>query len=203
MARGRSEWCLFKIRAQSRDAPCVGPSGMICHLGITLYNFYCITNTLSLSFASFLVYCLPLEHTEVTYSSAQILVLQNRTQEWCLPLFLCLIPIPSTNYLGPFLLAKFTHGRPVMEERVCVSISLGQRHGVFFLLRRRPLELFSGLMADSTPWVEGRWPQKHSHRKRRILPAGHSWRTRKCMMDQASKRAILFYFILFIHSFIF
>lgn len=90
-----------------------------------------------------------------------------------------LIPIPSTNYLGPFLLANLTHGRSVVKERVWVAISLGKRHDVFFLLRRRPSELFSGFVADSTPWVEGQWPQHHLHLKGRTLLAGHSWRTQK------------------------
>lgn len=83
--------------------------GIICHLGTTLYNSY--STTKPLSFASFLVYCLPSKYTEVTNCSAQILVSLNRTQGWYLPLFLSLIPIPSTNYLGPFLLAKLTQGR--------------------------------------------------------------------------------------------
>ena len=81
--------------------------------GKPLYNSY--STTKPLSFASSLVYRLPSKHTEATDRSAQILVLLNRTQGWYLPLFFSLIPIPFTNYLGPFLLAKFTW-RPLQEE---------------------------------------------------------------------------------------
>lgn len=97
---------------------------------------------LSWSFAILLVNCVLSEHTEATYHSVQIPVPLNRTQGWCLPLFLSLIPISSTNYLGPFLLAKCTLGRPVREGAAWVAESLGKGHGVFFPLRKRFSEYY-------------------------------------------------------------
>lgn len=186
MARRRSEWCLFKFRSQSRAAPC---TSLRVVWFVTWESLFIISTTNSLSL-SFLVYCLPSEHTEASYCSAQILVLLNRTQRWCLPLVLSLIPIPSTNYLGPFLLAKFTHGRPVTEERTWVAVSIWEET-VF-----------------SFNWGEGLWncsqdlwqvPPLGSRvgGGKAVAPAafpllaGHSWGTRKWTMDWASEQTIL------------
>lgn len=107
----------FHSSGLSAERPLAGPEGgVVCHLGSTLCHPCFTVNPLSWSFAALLVNCLLSEHTEATYPSAQIPVQLNRTQGWCPPLFLSLIPISSTNYLGPFLLAKCILGRPVGEE---------------------------------------------------------------------------------------
>lgn len=81
----------FKFRAQRREDLYIGAS---CeHWFVPLRYSKSITN-LPLPFA---VFCFPLD-----LRKARILVLINRTPRPCLPLFLSLDPITSTNYVESY-----------------------------------------------------------------------------------------------------
>lgn len=104
-------------------------------------------------------------------------------------MFLSSIPVSSTNCLGPFLVAKFTHRRPVEEEAAWMAVNLGERHSVFTKEEKAfRIRLFPGFW-QIPPLGRGRGggPSSIHTGEWGTLPAGHSQRSRK-LMDQASEQ---------------